>query len=107
MPPPSDGVAVTPADLRAHAARVDEIAGQITTAKQAGDAVRLDAGAYGKLCAMLPVLLGGLQGLVIDGIDAASQSLRDSGERLRTAAQSYQTTDNNVAARHDRIRNAL
>ena len=107
MLPPGDGVAVTPGDLHAHAAKVDEIAERVTTAKEAGDAVRLDAGAYGKLCVMLPVLLGGLQGLVIDAIDAASRSLHDSGARLRTAAQGYQTADGNAAARHDRIRDAM
>jgi hypothetical protein len=70
-----DGIDVSPSDLVTHAGHVEGIADQIATAEQAGDATRLGAAAYGKLCTIVPVLLDGLQGMVVNGIDAASHSL--------------------------------
>jgi hypothetical protein len=48
--PAGDHIDVRPADLMSHAATIEGVAGEVATAKQAGDAVRLDAGAYGRLC---------------------------------------------------------
>jgi Excreted virulence factor EspC, type VII ESX diderm len=102
-----DGIAVLPADLITHAAHVDAVAGDLVTARDAGTAVKLDAQAYGKLCVMVPMMLGRLQDIVIDGIDAAIGSLHDTGDRLRSAATGYQSADTRSEARHDGIRNAL
>ncbi|NJC71632.1 ESX-1 secretion-associated protein [Planosporangium thailandense] len=101
--PSADGTDVTPAELVAHAGHIETIAGQVSTARQAGDAVRLDAGAYGKLCTIVPALLGGLQNLLVDGIDTAARSLHDTGARLRTAAESYQAADASAEARHQQV----
>lgn len=86
-------VAVTPADLLRHAGHLDTIAAGLDTAQQAGDQVRLDAGAYGKLCTLVPVLLGGLATLIDDGIATAGGSVRQSAGRVRAAAGDYQQTD--------------
>jgi hypothetical protein len=102
-----DHIDVRPADLVAHAAAIEAVAGEVATARQAGDAVRLDVGAYGKLCTIVPALLNGLSGVLVDGIDTAAQSLRDTGARLRTAAGGYQASDEQAAAMHRRIRDAL
>ena len=103
---PGDGIQVRPADLRAHAATIDTVADHVETAKQAGEAVRLDAGAYGQLCTIVPVLLNGLQALLIDGIDTAAHSVHDTAGRLRATADAYQAADERAAAAHDRIRGA-
>jgi hypothetical protein len=42
---------------------------------------------------MVPVMLNALQGVLIDGINAAAESLHDTGARLRTTASEYETTD--------------
>ena len=102
-----DHVSVRPADLVAHAVVIEGVAGEVATAKRAGDAVRLDVGAYGKLCTIVPALLNGLSGVLVDGIDTAAGSLRDTGTRLRAAAGGYQATDEQAAATHRRIRDAL
>jgi hypothetical protein len=100
--PAGDGIGVSSSDLVAHAGHVEGLADQIATAKQAGDAVRPSMAAYGKLCTIVPVLLGGLQGLLVDGIDAAAHSLRDTSGRLRTAADGYRSTDERAQKRHTR-----
>jgi hypothetical protein len=103
----AEGISVVAADVVAHAATMDGIADQVATAKQATDAVRTDAGAYGKLCTMVPVLLNGLQTVLVDGIDQAGASLRDTADRLRTAADGYRAADERAASAHHAIRATL
>jgi hypothetical protein len=84
---------VRPQDLVAHADHVEAIGDEVTTAAEAGAAVRPGFDAYGKLCVMLPVMLGALQDVVVDGIRSAAGSLDDTGARLRATAESYAATD--------------
>jgi hypothetical protein len=90
-------------DLRAHAGQMDGAGDGLTTAQQAGAAVRTDAGAYGQLCQLVPALLNVLQGQVIDGIATAAGSVHDTADALRSVAVAYDSSDGNAA---DRIRNA-
>lgn len=99
--PPGE-VEVEPAALTAHAAHVDMVADEVGTAQWAGQAVRLDVGAYGKLCIAVPMLLGWLQETVIDAIGTAEQSLHDSGDRLRQTAAEYRASDQEAQARINR-----
>ena len=99
-----DVVNVTPADLVSHAGHLDGIASQVAAAHQAGDTVRLEAEAYGRLCVIVPVLVESLQRIVLGGIDAAVHSLRDTGERLRTAAETYRMVDEHSAEALDQAR---
>lgn len=89
----ADHVGVRHADLVTHAGHVEAIAGRVATAASAGSAVRAGADAYGKLCAMVPVMLNALQDVLVDGIDAVAESLRDTGGRLRATAAEYETAD--------------
>jgi Excreted virulence factor EspC, type VII ESX diderm len=95
--PPGDGVAVTPADMVSHADHVETVAAGVAAARQAGAATAPGPEAYGKLCVIVPLLLGQLQGMVVDGIAAAEQSLHDTAERLRTAAAAYRDADERSA----------
>ena len=103
MPPP-DNVTVTPSDLVTHASNVESVATDMDTAIQAGDTVRLDAGAYGKLCMIVPPLMDTLQSAVIDGMSEAVWSLRATGLRLRLAAEGYQSTDDDNAVSIRQVR---
>jgi Excreted virulence factor EspC, type VII ESX diderm len=89
----TDRLGVRHADLVTHAGHVENIAGKVTTAAEAGSTVRAGGEAYGKLCVMVPVMLNALQDVLIDGINAAAESLQDTGARLRTTATEYETTD--------------
>ncbi len=95
--PPPDNVAVRPSELVTHASNVESVAADVDTAIRAGDTVRLDAGAYGKLCTIVPPLVDALQSAVVDGMSEAVWSLRDTGLRLRLAASEYQSTDDDNA----------
>ncbi|MEK8104906.1 type VII secretion target [Micromonospora sp. M12] len=102
--PAGDGIHVDPDDLTAHAARLDRCAGSIDTAQQAGQHVRLGADAYGQLCAVMPVLLDGLQRTLVDGIGAAAASVRDTAEKVRTGADRYRSSDAHAKHLLDEVR---
>lgn len=102
--PAGDRLEVISADLTRHAGRLEGIADGLAAAQQAGQAVRLGAGAYGQLCAMLPALLDGVQQVLVDGIDSAAHSVRDTAGRVRTAAGAYDSADGRSAAALDRLR---
>jgi hypothetical protein len=76
-------LAVRHSDLITHAGRVE------ATAPSAGRAVRAVIDAYGKLCAMVPVMLN---------------ALRDTGGRSRTAAEEQEVTDRHGAGAFRSIR---
>jgi hypothetical protein len=84
---------VREADLVGHAGHVSAIGDQVSAAAQAGAATRAGTDAYGKLCAMVPVMLNALQDVLVDGIKAAADSLQDTGDRLRSTAQDYTAAD--------------
>ncbi|MEU7750482.1 type VII secretion target [Micromonospora sp. NPDC049171] len=102
--PAGDGIEVDPDDLTAHAARLDRCASSLDTAQQAGQHVRLGTDAYGQLCAMMPVLLDGLQRTLVDGIGAAAGSVRDTAGRLRTSADRYRHSDAHARQLLDGVR---
>jgi hypothetical protein len=89
----TDRFGVRHAELITHAGQIEEVGGKVATAAAAGSAVRAGGDAYGKLCAMVPVVLNALQDVLIDGINAAAESLRDTGGRLRATATDYEAID--------------
>jgi hypothetical protein len=95
---PSDAVEVRPSGLVGHAAHVDAVGSAVDSAAQAGAATRPGPEAYGRLCTIVPVLLGQLQSYVVDGITAAGDSLHDTAVRLRTAADGYGASDQRSAS---------
>jgi hypothetical protein len=103
----SDQVGVRHTELVTHAGHVDDIGDHVSTAAQAGVAVRAGNAAYGKLCVMVPVMLNALQDVLIGGINSAAESLHDTGTRLRTTAAEYETTDQRRADSFEGIRGGM
>ncbi|MET0423457.1 MAG: type VII secretion target [Actinoplanes sp.] len=89
-------VAVPPQDLMAHAAHVESISDNVATAAGTGP---VGNDAYGKLCVMVPAMLNALQDVLTAGLRTTADSLADTGARLRTTANDYETTDRSEASR--------
>lgn len=100
----TDHVAVRHAQVIAHAATVRATGDRVGAAAQAGRAVRPGLEAYGKLCVMVPTMLGALQDVLVGGIASAADSLHDTAARLVTTAQQYEATDVGRAQAFDEIR---
>jgi hypothetical protein len=88
-----DDLTVLPDAVFIHGRHVNAVADQIAVAGQAGHAVRAGQDAYGQLCTIVPLMVNALQDLVLEAIDAAAGSLRDTTDRLAAAATGYQETD--------------
>jgi hypothetical protein len=101
---PGEAVQVRTGDVLTHAGHVEAVGSSVGTARQAGQVVHLDAGAYGKLCVAVPVLLGLLQDRLVDALGAAADSVHDTATKLRAAAADYAATDEHSAAALDRLR---
>lgn len=101
-----DGIRVDPGDLTTHAAHLERCADSLDTARQAGQHIRMGSDAYGQLCAIMPVLLDGLQQTLVGGVDAAAHSVRDTAGRLRSGAEGYRAADARAEQRFRRIRDA-
>ena len=95
----SHPVQVTSDELRRHAGHLDAVADELNTARQAGEATRPGPLAYGKLCVMVPAMLGQLQLPLVEAIGAAAQSVRDTADALIGTASDYEFTDHNAADR--------
>ena len=93
----SDPLTVPPAQLVTHADLLFRVSSDVATARSAGEQVRMDAGAYGKICVAIPIAMNVLQDKVIDAIGTAAHGLYDGGVKLRRAAGNYQTSDTNAA----------
>ena len=88
-----DHIGVRHAELVTHAGHVEAIGDRVGAAASAGSTIRAGAGAYGKLCVLVPVMLNALQDVLVDGVRAAADSLHDTGARLRVSAKEYEATD--------------
>jgi hypothetical protein len=95
----TDHFGVRREDLVAHAGHLSASGDKVSAAAQAGAATRAGTEAYGKLCVMVPVMLNVLQDVLVDGIKAAADSVRDTGDRLRTTAQDYAAADERSASK--------
>ena len=89
----TDRFAVRPADLIGHGGHVDAVAERVEEATAAGRSVQAGTDAYGKLCAMVPVMLGALQGVLVEGLADSADALRGTGEKLRATARHYDGAD--------------
>jgi hypothetical protein len=58
--------------------------------------VRLDSGAYGQMCAFVPVVLNNLSYELMVGLRAAADSLHETGARLKAAAHEFTVADGAV-----------
>jgi cobalamin biosynthesis protein CbiG len=96
---PGDIVAVDPASLTGHAGHLDQFAADIEAATQAARYVRIHTGAYGQVCAFVPVVLNTLSSPLAEGLGSIVTSLRDTATRLRAAANEYASADARSAQR--------
>jgi hypothetical protein len=93
----ADQVRVSTRERVGHAGQIAGIGDQLATAQQAASAVRVDSGAYGKLCQFVPALLNTLHDQMIDGTAAAACSGHDTAEALHSVAADYAGSDDRAA----------
>lgn len=76
-----------------HAGSVDRAADAMEMARSAVREVTMDTQAYGQLCQFLPALLTPIFELAVGAVAESVDALRETSEKLRTAANSSEATD--------------
>jgi Excreted virulence factor EspC, type VII ESX diderm len=97
------GFRVDLAALERHAGLVDDIAVRVGQARDAGASVLVGGGAYGVLCAFLPLLLEPAQRQTVDTLTDLAAGLRATASRVQTAARSYARLDDGHANAYRRV----
>jgi hypothetical protein len=100
---PADGLKVNVEQLSAHGNSLEQIASHVTSAKNAGDSVRLGPNAYGEFCTLVPMIIGALQGVVTEGLSDAVQSLHDARDQIRATGKMYEEAEEEQRQRFERI----
>jgi hypothetical protein len=88
-----DHLGVSAAELDTHARHVEAIQDEVSLAGQAGVAVRAGPDSYGRLCVVVPVMLGALQDVLVEAVGRAADGLRESADDLRLVAEHYSDSD--------------
>jgi uncharacterized protein YukE len=102
-----EGYQVNAERLDAHVARLEQIAGDIGTAKSAANAVRLDIQAYGHMCTVVPIMINVLGDLVRDGFEDAIQSLRHNADQMKVMASRYREAEEQTQQRLERLQRSI
>jgi hypothetical protein len=85
--------------LTAHAGRLHMVTDAVALAGDAANQVDLDGGAFGLLCAMLPMIVNGAEQDAGRAINAARGALEAMSEGVLGMARDYATVDEAVSAR--------
>jgi hypothetical protein len=81
-------------EIQAHAGRVENVSGDVDTARSAASQVSMSGEAYGILCSPLLVpLLGALEEAGVAGIAASASAVDGTALALRTMAKSLDVVD--------------
>ncbi len=93
---PEIPLAASPQELTRHGDTVEALAARADLCVAAVRHVRLDAGAYGQLCAFVPSLLNGVITTADDASRGAAEALRSTATLMRHLAWIYTDADQAV-----------
>lgn len=103
----SDQFDVTPDDLVAHAANIDAIAERIGPIMDAMSSVTESTDSYGIICQFLPPVLTGRQEEQKELSEMARENLTMLAQAVRDSAAAYEAADEETAAEHRGLEDAL
>jgi len=102
-----EGYQVNAERLDSHVVHLEQIAGDIGTARSAATAVRLDVQAYGQMCLVVPIMINVLGGIVGDGLEDAVQSLRHNADQMKVMASRYREAEEQTQQRLERLQRSI
>lgn len=85
--------------LLQHSSRLGAVTEQLGMAADAAGRVDLHGGAFGVLCAFLPLVIGGFEARAGEAIAASRETSTAMAEQVRAMAQEYARVDEGVATR--------
>ena len=94
---------VDPQGLRANAAKLDAIGGDIHTAAAAGTQTALNVKAFGLLCSFMVPTAMTLQQTSADGIQGVAEAVKAVASTLRQSAQGYDDVEDELVKQFEKI----
>jgi hypothetical protein len=88
---------VRPADLRAHADKIDRLAARLGEALFAARHVSMQDDAYGKLCQFIPRYMNELEQQAYDALAAGQNGVTEIATNVRHTADEYDRRDDDAA----------
>ena len=95
----TDGFAVDAQQIRAHAAKIDEVQQRFSAIEGASSAITQDHAAYGMLCGWISAILHGRHVQQDELYAYVAENLRLASEALIHTGQAYDQVDDDVARR--------
>ncbi|MCC2307976.1 type VII secretion target [Cellulomonas chengniuliangii] len=92
----ADAMVVDTEVLRRHAARVQQVASDLATAKAAAATTSLHSGAFGLLCSFLPPIVQGVDDAARQAISAVHEASDAAVGELGSMARSIDAVDERV-----------
>lgn len=102
-----DGFHVDTEILRRHATRVEQVAGDIASARSAALSTDLTGGAFGVLCSFLPPIVAGTDQAAREAISAVCDATDAAVAELGAMARSLDEADTAVESRLESIARGL
>ena len=93
----SGGYEVLPAELRAHADKIDRLAARLGEALFAARHVRMQTDAYGKICSFIPPLMDEVAQEAFDALAAGQNGVTEIATNIRHTADEYERREDDAA----------
>lgn len=93
----SEQIAIDPDVLRAQAAKVEALAGDVAEAASAAGSVNVGGGAFGVMCAFLVPVIQPVTTATAAAIRESGSLLTRTGEELRGAVSDWETVESDIA----------
>lgn len=100
----ADQVHIDHAELHAHAAKLDELAGELGTTGSTAAGIDLGDGAFGTLLGWLPGVITTVTPSQSGAITAAQGAVTRTAGAVRVLAQDFTDTDQQIADQMNKIR---
>ncbi|MFD8497583.1 type VII secretion target [Amycolatopsis sp. NPDC059657] len=92
------GFEVVADDLVAHASHLDGLSDRLKTVVAAANTASMDDGAFGLLCAFMPLIVNPMEEKAHEALSASVEGVHTVGDNIRAAAKAYRDGDDTNSA---------
>ncbi|SDX55877.1 Excreted virulence factor EspC, type VII ESX diderm [Amycolatopsis xylanica] len=92
------GFEVVADDLVAHASHLDGLSDRLKTVVSAATTASMDDGAFGLLCAFMPLIVNPMEDKAHEALSASVEGVHTIGDNIRAAAKAYGDGDDTQSA---------
>jgi uncharacterized protein YukE len=103
----ADDIRIDPDRLRSHAARVEQVAGDVAMAKDAAGSINLGGGAFGLMCAFLVPPISIVSSVAQSTLSAAGSMVQRSAREVRGVAGDFEANEDDIEQQISSLRSQL